>query len=153
VGSRFAERGGWWLVGQLPLMLAGILVPVWHGELASGPTRWIAASLLLAGMALGLASRRALGASFTPYPHPVEGGSRVERGPYRYVRHPMYAAIVAAFAGWALLWQCAMGALITAALLVFFDLKARREERWLAQAHPGYDEYKRRTRKLVPFLY
>lgn len=153
MGSRFVERGGWWVVGQMPLMLAAILVPAWQGELASGVTRWIAATLLLAGMALGIASRRALGASFTPYPHPVHGASQVERGPYRYVRHPMYAAIVTACAGWALLWQCATGALLTAALLVFFDFKARREERWLAEAHAGYAAYKRRTRKFVPFIY
>jgi protein-S-isoprenylcysteine O-methyltransferase Ste14 len=45
------------------------------------------------------------------------------------------------------------GAIATAALLVFFDLKARREERWLEEAYPGYGDYRRRVRKLVPFLY
>jgi protein-S-isoprenylcysteine O-methyltransferase Ste14 len=65
----------------------------------------------------------------------------------------MYAAIVVAAAGWALLWQSAAGALATAALLVFFDLKARREERWLLDAYPGYADYRRRVRKLIPGLY
>jgi protein-S-isoprenylcysteine O-methyltransferase Ste14 len=32
-------------------------------------------------------------------------------------------------------------------------MKARREERWLAEAYPGYAGYKRRTRKLIPFVY
>ena len=107
---------------------------------------------LLAGMALGIASRRALGASFSPFPRPVEGGSHVARGPYRYVRHPMYVAIVLAAAGWALLWHGAAGAILTL-LLAFFDLKSRREERWLESAYPSYAHYRLRVRRFIPGLY
>jgi protein-S-isoprenylcysteine O-methyltransferase Ste14 len=35
----------------------------------------------------------------------------------------------------------------------FFDLKARREEAWLLAAYPGYAAYRRRVRKLFPFVY
>jgi len=137
----------------MPLMLLAIALPPWLGSLAVAPVRWVAIALLAAGMALGIASRRALGNSFTPFPKPVEGGQHVARGPYRHVRHPMYAAIVTASAGWALLWQSAAGALATIALLVLFDLKARREERWLEETYPGYAEYRRRVRKFIPLVY
>jgi protein-S-isoprenylcysteine O-methyltransferase Ste14 len=65
----------------------------------------------------------------------------------------MYLAILAAFAGWALLWASIAGAIVTAMLLVFFDLKARREEAWLIEAYPDYADYRRHTRKLIPFVY
>ena len=39
------------------------------------------------------------------------------------------------------------------ALLVFFDVKARREEAWLVAAYPAYEDYRRRVRKLLPFIY
>ena len=91
-------------------------------------------ALFAAGIALGGWSRFALGRSFTPFPKPVEGGVQVARGPYRWVRHPIYSGI-------------------TVALLAFFDMKARREEKWLEAAYPGYAEYRRRTRKLIPLLY
>ena len=153
MGSRFIERGGLWVAGQVPLMLGTIAVAPWLGHLAEGRTRAAAGVLLAAGMMLGIWSRAALGASFTPFPRPVEGGQHAARGPYRRVRHPMYLAIGVAAAGWSLLWQSWAGAIGTAALMVFFDLKARHEEKWLEAAYPGYAEYKRRTRKLVPFVY
>jgi protein-S-isoprenylcysteine O-methyltransferase Ste14 len=149
----FGQRGGWWVVTQLALMLPAILLPPWLGELAAGPLRWIAGALLAAGIALVLWSRAALGKSFTPFPRPVEGGTRVDSGPYRFVRHPMYLAVFLTLAGWVLLWRFLAGAWLPVAILVLLDMKARREEAWLAQAYPGYGDYKRRTRKLIPFVY
>jgi protein-S-isoprenylcysteine O-methyltransferase Ste14 len=104
-------------------------------------------------MALGIWSRRALGKSFTPFPMPVDGGMHVARGPYRFVRHPMYSAIILSAAGWALLWQSVAGAVATAALLLLFDFKARSEERWLEKAYPTYGAYRRGVRKFVPLIY
>lgn len=134
-------------------MLAAIALPPWLGHLADGAQRWVGVALLIAGMLLGIASRRALGRSFTPYPRPVESGTHAAHGPYRFVRHPMYCALILAFSGWALLWQSVEGAIATSALLVFFDLKARREERWLEEAYPGYAQYRERVRKFIPFIY
>ena len=39
------------------------------------------------------------------------------------------------------------------ALAVFFDIKSRREEVWLAEHFPDYADYQRRVRKLIPFIY
>jgi protein-S-isoprenylcysteine O-methyltransferase Ste14 len=38
-------------------------------------------------------------------------------------------------------------------LLVFVDLKSRREERWLMAKFPGYTAYRRRVRRLIPYVY
>ena len=40
-----------------------------------------------------------------------------------------------------------------ALLVVFFDIKSRREEAWLAARFPAYADYRRRVRKLIPFIY
>jgi len=151
--GRFVERGGLWLLGQLPLMVAAYGLPAWLDSLAAGPQRWIGLSLFVAGLAVGGWSRHALGKSFTPFPRPVEAGTQAMHGPYRWVRHPIYSGIVLSAAGWALAWQSWAGAAMSAVLFVFFGLKARREEAWLADAYPGYADYKQRTRKLVPFVY
>jgi protein-S-isoprenylcysteine O-methyltransferase Ste14 len=65
----------------------------------------------------------------------------------------VYAGLIAAAVGWSLVAASAAG--LGAALLLglFFDLKARREERWLATAYPGYGDYARRVHRLVPFVY
>jgi protein-S-isoprenylcysteine O-methyltransferase Ste14 len=151
--SRFAERGGNWLLAQLPLMLAALAIPPWIGTLAAGGDRWMALVLMSAGIVLAGWARASLGAAFTPFPKPVEGGAHVVSGPYRLLRHPMYAAIIALLAGWSVLWESFVGALLTVAIFAVLDLKAAREERWLEEAHPGYAEYRRRTRKLIPFVY
>jgi protein-S-isoprenylcysteine O-methyltransferase Ste14 len=55
--------------------------------------------------------------------------------------------------GWALLvhgWLTIGYAII---MLVFFDIKSRREEEWLMIKFSGYGEYQKRVRKLIPFVY
>jgi protein-S-isoprenylcysteine O-methyltransferase Ste14 len=48
--------------------------------------------------------------------------------------------------GWLTLFEAA-------ALAVFFDIKSRREEVWLGEHFPNYEDYRRRVRKLIPFIY
>jgi protein-S-isoprenylcysteine O-methyltransferase Ste14 len=36
---------------------------------------------------------------------------------------------------------------------LWLDAKARREERWLVDAFPGYAAYRRRTHRFVPGIY
>lgn len=75
----------------------------------------------------------------------------VSGGPYRYVRHPMYAAVIVAFLGLPL----ALGswwALLPAALLVaLFVVRTALEDRWLLVQLPGYAAYAQETRyRLLP---
>jgi protein-S-isoprenylcysteine O-methyltransferase Ste14 len=151
--ASFFERGGWWLLAQIPLMGLAYGMPPWLGALASGPQRWAAIALFVAGLALGTSARYALGPSFTPFPRPVERGAHISRGPYRFVRHPVYVAILVTGAAWALLWQSGTGAALTFAMLAFFDFKARSEERWLEAAYPSYAAYRRRVARFIPRLY
>jgi protein-S-isoprenylcysteine O-methyltransferase Ste14 len=55
--------------------------------------------------------------------------------------------------GWALWIRSWFTIAYALALFVFIDLKARREERWLAEKFPEYAEYRRRVHKFVPFIY
>ena len=151
--GRFAERGGWWVALQLGLLLPAIAVGPLLGEHASGAMRWIGNALLAIGFALIIWSRVALGKSFTAFPRPVNGGVQVASGPYRFVRHPMYTGVMVSLAAWALMFQSPAVAGLGIATAVVLDLKARREERWLEGMYPGYGEYRRATRKFLPFVY
>ena len=92
------------------------------------------------------------GDALTAVPHPRDEARLVEAGAYRLVRHPIYGGLVLAAVGWALI-RASIPALLAAALLfLFFDLKRRREEVWLAERFPGYSDYRKRTRALIPFL-
>ena len=64
----------------------------------------------------------------------------------------MYGGTIVLFTGFSLV-SSPLALVATAALAVFLDLKSRREEEWLVERHPGYDDYRRTTRwKFVPGL-
>jgi protein-S-isoprenylcysteine O-methyltransferase Ste14 len=124
-------------------------LPAWPGS----ATSVAGVALLAIGSLLAIAGIAALGRNLTATPRPKPGATLVEHGPYRFVRHPMYAGAVLAAFGWALTIHGWLTLAYAAVLFVFFDVKARREERWLREEIPGYAAYERRVRKLIPFIY
>jgi protein-S-isoprenylcysteine O-methyltransferase Ste14 len=152
-------RGEWYVVGQTALFGLVLLGPrtgsgwpawtfpyTWFGSIGGG------VFLLLGGL-LTLAGIFRLGTNLTPVPYPKEQARLVETGPYQLVRHPIYSGAIFMAFGWALWvhgWLTLVYALV---LLIFFDLKARREEQWLKEKFPGYAAYQKRVRKLIPFVY
>ena len=109
--------------------------------------------LLLAALALALYAAASLRPSnFSVLPEPVADGALIERGPYRRVRHPMYAAVLLAGAGAVIANGDAIHALWLALLVLVLRTKIGREERLLCERYPGYAEYRRRVKALVPGL-
>jgi protein-S-isoprenylcysteine O-methyltransferase Ste14 len=79
------------------------------------------------------------------------GQSVVSTGPYRYVRHPMYASTFLLFPGSALLLGSWWGLLLCAVLLGLLVWRIPLEERMLENGLSGYDEYARKVRyRLIP---
>jgi protein-S-isoprenylcysteine O-methyltransferase Ste14 len=76
----------------------------------------------------------------------------VTRGPYAFVRHPIYTGVSAMLIGSALVFPpAAVGAV---ALIPYFVVSAFREERDMARLFPDvYPDYMRRTKRLVPFVW
>jgi len=77
----------------------------------------------------------------------------VARGPYRFIRHPMYTAvIIVSFALVANSPSLIRIAFFFAVVLVHL-LKLRYEEGLLVKRFPAYPEYQKRTARLIPFLF
>lgn len=109
--------------------------------------------LLGASALCGFAGTLALGRKLTPFPKPGAHAELVQHGIYRLIRHPLYTAVFCAAAGWSLVrgsWPALAASLV---LAVFFDAKARREERWLREQFPDYDCYAQRVRRFIPGIY
>jgi protein-S-isoprenylcysteine O-methyltransferase Ste14 len=149
-------RGGAWVFAQFPLtalaLLAARVGPTIPGVVL-GPGRWLGLGLFVAGGLLFLAGAFGLGSRLTPFPRPRPDARLVQTGAYSLARHPIYGGGVIALVGWALLNGGLLGLLAAAGMAIFFDAKAGVEERWMMQRFPDYAAYRRRVRKLIPFVY
>jgi len=121
---------------------------IWH---ASHALIGCAVALTLGGVVLALVSANSLGSCFSFGP---QGRALVVRGPYRWVRHPIYLAELVMILGVTIVEPRVvplLGALVVGVLQV---IRIRAEERLLGATFPGFGRYATATRfRLVPLLW
>lgn len=150
----FVARGGLWVVAQSILMLAVLAGGVaFRASEIHGVSLVAGLCLILLGAAFGIAGVKVLGCNRTPFPKPLEESALVQHGVYALVRHPLYSSVILVSFGWAWLWGSVPALALACVEVLFFDAKARREERWLMDKFPGYADYRQRVRRLVPWVY
>jgi protein-S-isoprenylcysteine O-methyltransferase Ste14 len=82
------------------------------------------------------------------------GHTVVSTGPYHYVRHPMYAAIVVFVVGTSLLLGSWYGLLIGLMLVVILARRAVLEERMLRTELHGYTAYATQVKyRIIPYIW
>jgi protein-S-isoprenylcysteine O-methyltransferase Ste14 len=91
--------------------------------------------------------------NFDIRPEPKPGGQLVTRGPYAYVRHPMYLAVMLAMPGFCLGYGEGWRWVALVALGIVLAIKMGIEEKAMAARHPDYAAYARTTKRIVPFLW
>ena len=135
----------------LGLVLLG--APTWFADPLSPRqvVSWILLAVSAALAANGFAMLRRHGA-------PTGGiettRALVERGAYRWVRHPLYGSLLLAGSGAALKHVTPWSLALVLILAGFLLATARVEEREnLERFGPDYRDYMRRTRRFIPFLY
>ncbi len=152
----FAARGGAWVIAQFALLLLILIAGPAFGigwAKTSSACRWTGILFIAAGAWFGLAGVRDLGGNRTPFPRPLADGYLVQTGIYRWVRHPLYAALIWLGFGWSLIFGSMTGAAIAIVQAVFLDAKARREERWLGEKFGGYAAWSKEVKRFIPGVY
>ena len=154
MSGRFVQRGGGWVGGQFILLLAITVLGISCRREPGNRQLFLCSLAFLAAAAIcGSAGLISLGRNLTPFPKPSAKTQLVRHGIYRWLRHPLYTAVMCAAAGWSLFWQSWPALATSLVLVVFFDAKARQEERWLQRQFPDYAEYARRVKRFIPWLY
>lgn len=91
-----------------------------------------------------------LGRSFTILP---EARRLVTRGPYRYLRHPLYLVSIIASIGVMIQFEQPWAFVLVAAADALQIARLHYEERVLRDAFPEYSDYAARTWRLLPGVY
>jgi protein-S-isoprenylcysteine O-methyltransferase len=153
-----------WVVIALSIVAGGFVARsaflrdhgLWMFELPHGPAVSAAAVVLFAaGLILRWWAIVTLGRFFTVDVTIEKDHELVERGPFRWVRHPSYTGVLLAFLGWALTLR--NWAAIAVVLVPIFVALVRRmnveEEALRGALGERYERYIKRTKRLVPGIY
>jgi protein-S-isoprenylcysteine O-methyltransferase Ste14 len=150
------------LAHRAPLILGAILfaVPQWLPGILR--TRFVPATsfiaalgafLVAAGLAFSVWARRHLGRNWSAEVVVKEGHALIRTGPYRRLRHPIYAGILLAFLGTAITigeWRALLAFFL---MLLSFGIKSRAEEHRMLETFPEYAQYRRESSAIIPFIW
>jgi protein-S-isoprenylcysteine O-methyltransferase Ste14 len=109
--------------------------------------------VLVATTLLQVNSMKHLGGNYSPCFDSHRPLRLVKQGPYRYVRHPIYLANILLGAGYSLA-SCSFWVLAFSGYGAFKMLRAlEEEESYLSNTFSGYEKYRAKTARLIPFIY
>lgn len=112
-----------------------------------------ASVLLLAGFVLifwaVLAMRKS---KLRILPQPAMTAVLITSGPYRFIRHPMYTALITGALGLIIMCPSIWRILTLVILTITLFVKLTLEEKMLAEKFPQYRAYQKKTYRLIPLI-
>jgi protein-S-isoprenylcysteine O-methyltransferase Ste14 len=117
--------------------------PVWF---------WVGFVLVALGLAFAVAARVCLGGNWSSVVTVKQGHELIRAGPYRWVRHPIYAGLLVALLGSVVAQGELRGVIALALFFVAFFRRVAIEERFLEEEFGGaYSQYRREVPCFAPF--
>ncbi|HEY2103782.1 MAG TPA: isoprenylcysteine carboxylmethyltransferase family protein [Chthoniobacterales bacterium] len=114
---------------------------------------WIGAMLCIAGLAFCIWARFTLGRNWSGVVTFKGGHELITRGPYAFVRHPIYTGLLTMFVATVIVLGHVAGIISIPFVLVSFWIKLRYEEKLMLEKFPNeYAAYQRRVKRLIPFI-
>ncbi|MBE9140728.1 isoprenylcysteine carboxylmethyltransferase family protein [Nodosilinea sp. LEGE 07088] len=154
------QRGEYWVLAQLALLVVFALVPVYPSaarELVPLTVQYglrgVASAIALLALVLLGKGLIDLGPSLTPLPYPRDDGELVQTGVYGLVRHSLYSGLILGTFALSLGRLSLSHLAVNLALLAVLNAKASQEEVWLQARYPDYSDYRQRVKKLIPWVY
>jgi len=161
--KRTAERAGWgsrwwiWLALAAFMLVRRRTVPfssdqiLWHAP----PIVGVVADVITGvGLFIALWARMSLGTNWSGTVVFKERHELIERGPYRFVRHPIYTGVLLMMLGSVMLWSTVGAVIVFVVSAGGLSVKAWHEERWLTKHFPeAYPRYRARVQAaIIPFI-
>jgi protein-S-isoprenylcysteine O-methyltransferase Ste14 len=157
------RREGAESAGFFPAAIVGTLLLAWlppymdrHDlwTVDGDRARWLGLALLVVGGVLRVWPILVLGWRFSPFVAIQERHELVTGGIYRVIRHPSYVGAVLGLAAWSLVFRSSVGLAMIVPTVWMVVARIEAEEALLASEFgERYEAYRRRTWRLVPFVY
>jgi protein-S-isoprenylcysteine O-methyltransferase Ste14 len=121
---------------------------------ATPAAQWAGAALVVAGLGFTVWARAHLGRLWSGSVTLKEGHTVIRSGPYRLSRHPIYSGMLLAAAGTSLAIDSRAALAGFVLMFLGFVIKSAQEESLLVERFgEEYREYRRRTRRLIPYVW
>jgi protein-S-isoprenylcysteine O-methyltransferase Ste14 len=130
-----------WIPFVIPWLHGAPPGPVWQG---------VSDVLLLAGTAWAVWSLRSLGRNLSVV---AQARDVADGGPYRWIRHPLYAGEIVSTLGLAIAAHSLAAIAVWLGICALQAYRAVREEQLLLAVLPGYGAYRIRTAALLPGIF
>ena len=161
VGSGVKEdRSDRWVIAALGVL--GILIaylPAYSDRIdfltfGGEGIRWLGVVLYTVGGVLRIAPVFVLGRRFSGLVAIQPEHRLVTGGLYGVIRHPSYLGLFVLALGWGLAFRSGVGVTIALLMLIVVLARIEAEERLLSETFGAeYDAYRKRTWRLVPYVY
>jgi protein-S-isoprenylcysteine O-methyltransferase Ste14 len=114
---------------------------------------WIGAVLCIAGLIFCVWARFTLGRNWSGVVTFKGGHELITRGPYAFVRHPIYTGLLTMFVATVIVLGHVAGIIAIPIVFVSFWIKLRSEEKLMLEKFPNeYAAYQQRVKRLIPFV-
>jgi protein-S-isoprenylcysteine O-methyltransferase Ste14 len=145
-----------WIAIIVSLTLGILIASYWAAPvIKTNLFLYMGSVLILAGMVIRFIAVRSLGKFFTVNLAIQANHLLIKTGIYKYIRHPSYSGSLLSFLGFSLTlnnWLSLM--IILLPILAAFINRINIEEQLLQKKFGSeYEEYKRKTRRLIPQIY
>jgi len=141
------------------LLLVYLFVVAWFGYAEIGLLAdwayYLGLSLAILANATYFWGAQSLGRYFSSMVVVYQGHQLVELGPYRFVRHPMYASTLLGSIGMGLMsqsWAALAYSVIATAIIVAYRTSVE-EKALVSELGEQYVSYTRRVKRLIPFIF
>ena len=138
-------------------MTSGVLIAVYWAApiIITNVMVYFGSALIVIGMLIRFIAIRTLGKFFTVNLAIQGDQNLIKTGLYKYIRHPSYSGSLLSFVGFGLSLNnwLSLTIIIVPILITFINRINIEEKLLLEQFGSGYEDYKKRTRQLIPWIY
>jgi len=109
--------------------------------------------IIAVGLIIGVIAVYHINQRISPNPYPFKSAVLITGGIYKFIRHPMYLSVILMTIGYCICIFSIYSMISIFVILAFFNIKIIFEEKALKDRFSEYEDYKKSTYKLLPFLY